>query len=453
MQGIIQWLDKNGYGTVNKSFYAAIALWGKWYKGKTPFHSYTQWNGVEKVHQTRKTLNMAKKISEDWANMLLNEKVEIVTGDETSQKRLNDIFDRNGFYVRGNQLIELTMALGTGALVEFMDGDSVNIDYVRADMIYPLSTENGEILDCAFASEHKVKKDSFIYLNIHERDERGNYVIKNIYFKRTNEMLQETDLPDGVLPEVHTNSPTPRFQIIKPNIVNNVELDNPMGVSVYGNSIDQLEALDLVYDSYANEYRLGKKRIIVPIKFARIMEAQDGSMTYPVFDSNDTEFYAVTETDGQDKIIEMNMEIRAEAHEQGLKTGLNILAKKCGLGDSYYRFEGSGVKTATEVVSEESDLYRNMRKHEIVLNESLRKMVLAIAEMDGFNVDPQKMTINFDDSIIEDTGAEKEKFLQEIRDGVRQKWEYRARFFGETEEEAKANIPQEESGINWFNEE
>lgn len=452
MQGIIQWLDNNGYGTVDKSYYSAIALWEKWYKGKTPFHEYTQYNGVERIRQTRRTLNMAKKISEDWANMLLNEKVEIVTGDEVSQKRLNDILDDNEFYVRGNQLVELTMALGTGAFVEFLDGDKVNIDYVRANMIYPLACENGEILECAFASEHKIKKETYIYLNIHERDSAGNYVISNVYFKRNGENLQEIPLPDDIVPEINTGSPIPRFQIIKPNIVNNVELDNPMGISVYANSIDQLETADLVFDSYSNEYRLGKKRIIVPIKFARIMEAQDGTTSYPVFDSNDTEFYAVTETDSNNKIVEMNMEIRADAHEQGLKTSLNILAKKCGLGDSYYRFEGSGVKTATEVVSEESDLYRNMRKHEITLNTALRKMVLAIAELGGFSVSEDKMTINFDDSIIEDTGAEKEKFMQEIRDGIREPWEYRARFFGETEEEAKAKVPQETASVSWFEE-
>mgnify|MGYP000984304787 FL=1 len=359
MQGIIEWLDRNGYGTIDKSFYSAINEWVEWYKGKTPFHSYYCYNGVERVRQTRKTLNMSKKISEDWANMLMNEKVEIVTGDEASQNRLNDILDANCFYVRANQLIELTMALGTGAFVEFMDGDTPNIDYVRAEMIYPLATENGEILDCAFASEHKIKKDSYVYLNIHERDERGNYKIKNVYFKRNGNSLSETELPEDIVPEINTGSPVPRFQIVKPNIVNNIEFDNPMGISIYANSIDQLQGLDLVYDSYMNEYRLGKKRIIVPIKFARIMETQDGTPAYPIFDASDTEFYAVTETDGNNKIVEMNMEIRADAHEQGLKTALNILAKKCGLGDSYYRFETTGVKTATEVVSEESDLYRN----------------------------------------------------------------------------------------------
>lgn len=451
MQGIIQYLNQQGYGTPSGAFYSAIELWEKWYKGKTPFHVYNQWNGVEYRKNTRKTLNMAKKIAEDWANLLLNEKVEIVTGSEAAQDRLEKILNENSFWVRGNQLIELTMALGTCAFVEFLDGDKVNIDYVRADMIYPLTTENGEILDCAFASEHQKGKDKFVYLNIHERNAEGNYIIKNVYFKRTGETLQPAALPEGVAEEIDTHSTTPRFQIIKPNIVNNVEFDNPMGISIYANSVDQLEALDLVYDSYANEFQLGKKRIIVPLKFAKIMESQDGTASYPVFDPNDTAFTAITESDGNNKIIEMNMEIRADAHEQGLKTALNILAKKCGLGDSYYRFETSGVKTATEVISEESDLYRNLRKHEIVLGEALRKLVMAISELGGFSVNEEEITINFDDSIIEDTGAEKEKFLQEIRDGIRDKWEYRVRFFGETEEEAKANIPdQAESNDNWF---
>ena len=55
------------------------------------------------------------------------------------------------------------------------------------------------------------------------------------------------------------------------------------------------------------------------------------------------------------------------------------------------------------------------------------------------------MTVNFDDSIIEDTGAEKDRFLQEIRDGVRQKWEYRVKFFGEDEQTAKAMTASDSS--------
>ena len=70
-------------------------------------------------------------------------------------------------------------------------------------------------------------------------------------------------------------------------------------------------------------------------------------------------------------------------------------------------------------------------------------MALAKAIAGMLGASAQDVTVNFDDSIIEDTGAEKDRFLQEIRDGVRQKWEYRVKFFGEDEQTAKAMTAKE----------
>ena len=75
-------------------------------------------------------------------------------------------------------------------------------------------------------------------------------------------------------------------------------------------------------------------------------------------------------------------------------------------------------------------------------------MTQAVAELLGLG--EQEVTVNFDDSIIEDTGAEKLRFLQEIRDGVRQKWEYRVRFFGEDEATAKSMVVQDEPEEDLF---
>ena len=82
---------------------------------------------------------MAKTVSEDWACLALNEKVDITTDDQTVTDAVWDILNRNQFRTRGNQLLELTFAMGTGAFVERMDGDDIKIDYVRAGMIYPLA--------------------------------------------------------------------------------------------------------------------------------------------------------------------------------------------------------------------------------------------------------------------------------------------------------------------------
>ena len=445
MQAILQYLSREGYDSVDSSYYAKIALWLSWYKGKVvQFHNYRQYNGMKKINRTRKTLGMAKKVCEDWANLELNEKVSIVIDNESINNAVHDVLEANNFRIKGNQLLEIAYALGTGAFVEYLDGEKICLDYIRASMIYPLQWDNGEILSCAFASERVNGKKKLVYLNIHERQENGFYIIKNRMFERNGNNLTAVELPEGLVEEYNTGSSVPWFQVITPNIVNNVDLDCPMGVSVYANAIDQLEGVDLVYDSYLNEFRLGKKRIIVPNTMARMMIEDSGTVS-PLFDDNDTEFYSLgIEGEENQKIQEINMEIRADAHEKAISRALSLLSDKCGLGEDRYKFENSGLKTATEVVSEKSELYQNLRKHELILEGALIHLVKAIATMLGYRNEIQ-VTINFDDSIIEDTAAEKQQFLQEIRDGIRQRWEYRVRFFGETVEEAKANISESQS--------
>lgn len=440
MQAIIQYLSREGYDVVDSSYYSKIGLWLGWYKGKVvQFHNYRQYNGMKKINRTRKSLGMAKKVCEDWANLELNEKVSIVIDDESINKAVHDVLETNNFRIKGNQLLEVAYALGTGAFVEYLDGDKICIDYIRASMIYPIQWDNGEILSCAFASERVNGKKKLVYLNIHERQENGLYVIKNRMFERNGNNLTAVELPEGLIEEYNTGSSAPWFQIITPNIVNNVDLDCPMGVSVYANAIDQLEGVDLVYDSYMNEFRLGKKRIIVPNTMARMMIEESGTIT-PLFDDNDTEFYSLgIEGEENQKIQEINMEIRADAHEKAISRALSLLSDKCGLGEDRYKFENNGLKTATEVVSEKSELYQNLRKHELILEGALINLVRAVASMLGYR-NELNVAVNFDDSIIEDTSAEKQQYLQEIRDGIRQKWEYRVRFFGETEAEAKKNI-------------
>lgn len=439
MQAITQYLNGRGYTCVQDDYYSRIELWKKWYCGKVPsVHNYTQYNGRRKLRRTRKSLGLAKTVSEDWANLLLNEKFQIGVDKASAKKKIDAVLAANEFAKRGNQLVELTFALGTGAFVEYMDGEKVKIDYIRAGMIYPLSWDNGKVLECAFASERASGKQKKVYLNIH-RLEAGKYVIENHMFDRNGSVLTETDLPDEVLPEVRTGSAIPRFQIFSPNIANNIDPDSPLGISVYANALDQLESADLVYDSYCNEFRLGRKRITVPISMARMAMEEDGTST-PVFDDNDTEFYAVPQDDkSENKIQEHNMEIRSEAHDTGIQTMLNLVSWKTGSGGKRYVFRRDGqVRTATEVISENSDLYRNLKKHEISLEAALLGMIDSISDL--LHLGTVKASVSFDDSIISDTDSDKMTFLQEIRDGVRQKWEYRVKFFGEDTETAKAMV-------------
>ena len=61
-----------------------ISEWKLWYEGYYKrFHRYMVFNGKERTEQKRASLKMAKRVCEDWANLILNEKVVINAGDDT----------------------------------------------------------------------------------------------------------------------------------------------------------------------------------------------------------------------------------------------------------------------------------------------------------------------------------------------------------------------------------
>lgn len=427
---IRQYLTEHRYSTVSDETYSHIDEWLDWYEGDVPnFHTYSVYNGIVCTKQKRFRLGMAKKVCEDWANLLLNEKVSIKAGGY--EPRLNEILLKNNFRVRGNQLIELAFALGTGAFVEYRDSDgNVIIDFIRADMIYPLSWDNGDITECAFGSTRVIDGKESVYLQIHRKgtdhDEEGEkpenpalYYIENKYIDA--ESGKELNPPEDILPLIETGYDRPLFQILMPNICNNIELDSPLGISVFANSISQLKGCDLVYDSYMNEFIMGRKRILVPITMAKRMMEKDG-ISAPAFDPKDTVYYLMPGDSREDsKPEQVDMSIRAQEHELGIQRSLDILSLKVGMGTGRYKFDSSGdVKTATEVISDKSDLYQNRQKNAIVIESALIGMAQAIEFLDRGSC-TVNFSVDFDDSIIEDTNTTIDRNIKLVQSGLRSK--------------------------------
>lgn len=420
---IQQYLREYKYNTAPDETYSHIDEWLEWYQGDVEkFHRYKVYNGVVTTENKRYSMGMAKKLCEDWANLILNEKVSIKAGDY--EKRLNEILEANNFRVRGNQLLELVFALGTGAFVEYRDANgNVIIDYIRADMIYPLSWDNGDITECAFGTTRVIDGKEHIYLQIHRlgREEDGEdprlYYIENKYIDT--ESGKEIEVPEEIEPLVPTGYDRPLFQIISPNICNNIDLDSPLGISIYANCIAQLKGCDLIYDSYVNEFVLGRKRILVPISAAK-MQMQKEGITAPAFDASDSVYYQMPGDRQEDlKLTEVDMAIRAQEHELGMQRSLDILSLKAGMGTGRFQFNSAGVKTATEVISDKSDLYQNLRRNEIPVKSALIGMVKAVSFLDtGTEVDA---TVDFDDSIIEDSNTTIERNIKLIQAGLRSK--------------------------------
>lgn len=441
MDKIKQYLQKLGLTVVDTSAKSDIETWKAWYKGKVSnFHNYSVYNGIKRIGRERASLGMAARVCEDWADLLLNEKVKISTPNEVFNAKLLEVLDSNGFYALANRLVELTFAYGTGAFVTYLgaSGDVV-IDYIKADMIYPITVSGGRVVECAFASSVVIDGKDAYYLQLHLLTNRG-YVMRNVYLNA--KTGAELATPEGVAEEVETGIKTPLFAIIKPNKTNRRKVDSPYGASCFASAIDQLKAVDLVYDSMLNEFNLGKKRIFVPLSMARMQGSADTGLT-PVFDNKDIIFHAIPEnTDSTNKITESDMKLRVTEHTQGLDEALKLLSLACGLGADRYSFDSSkGLQTATAVISEKSELYQSKSKHELVLRSALKDLVIAIGALLGIDVKAHEVNVDFDDSIIVDKESERAKMLQEVTAGIISKEEYLSREYGVSHDEAASMLP------------
>lgn len=460
---VARYLKGQGYGTVDRSFYRLIALWEDWYRSDVrKFHYYKVYNGQTHVRQKRYSLGMAKKVCEDLADLLMNEKVGITVSDPRTQAFIDRVFRDNNMLVRLNEYQERKAYTGTVAYIPNISGADVEkgavvagtgrikVDCVSASHIYPLSWENGRISECAFVSMRTVDSRRYAHIQIHAL-EGGEYVIENhIADAESGRDVSEERWGslkgfEGLCPRVYPGTSERQFVIDTLNIVNNADEDNPMGIALFANCIDQLKGTDVVYDSYVNEFQMGKKRIFV----APEMLSADPVTGNPAFDENDTVFYRLPEEMRAENrpIEEVNMEIRAEAHNRAINDNLNILSSKCGFGTERYRFEKGSVATATQVISENSDLYRTLKKHEIPLESSLRELIRIVCRLGnvlGAMVDEDaEVTIDFDDSIIEDKATERKQDMQDVAMGVMGLAEYRAKWYGETEEEAALRLPEQ----------
>ena len=410
-----------------------LALWRSWYQGNVKhFHSYRVYNGQKRVLCHRAGLGMAKKICEDWANLLMNERVHIRVEGEREQRFTDRILQDSRFFLQANRMQEYKAALGTAAYVPRVTDRRIRIDGIDAEGILPLSWENGAVTDCAFACSRRDGARDLVYLQVHHRVD-GIYQVENLLFRAEEERLEP--LPLGGTPgfeeipeTVSTGRAERSFVLDRMNIVNNLDPASPMGLSVFANALDQLRGTDVAYDSYVNEFILGKKRIMLKPEATKDF---DGA---PLFDADELAFYILPEDSGNESIIkEIDMTLRTAEHHEGIQDMLNLLGLKCGLGEQHYRFERGSVLTATQVISENSVLYRNVRRHELVLEAALKELTGILLRLgnDHFGLglrEDAEVTVDFDDSIIEDKSRDFERDCRMLELGVLGKEEFRERW-------------------------
>lgn len=470
-RAVIDILNKELGANISADYYTRIEEWRQWWAGyvKT-FHSYRelQENGNHKSRELF-TLRMGKKVCEDWASILLNEKTEIVLDDRASSEFLQGengyggVFDTVHFWDEANTLVEKAFYSGTGAFVLKLDGLSVSdegavekspeaairMEYLPASCIIPLSLRCGRITEAAFVSESTERGKPYIYLEIHTRESSG-YVIENRYYEASKNNLVRVELPQGIVPRFITGSPLPFFSIFRPNTVNPYENNLGLGCAVFSEAIDNLKGVDLAFNNFCRDFKLGGKKVFYNRELTKTAGVTaDGTPLYVTPDDMMQQlFVSIGDEFADDKklVHEFNPSLRVSDNKEGVQAQLDYLSFKCGLGTRHYRFEDnmrSAQVTATQYTGEKQELKQNAAKHGIIVQTALQDIVRSILwagkHILGQPVNPDaQVEVVFSDGYIVSDAEKKADDRQDILNRVMQRWEYRMKWYGEDEKTAKA---------------
>jgi A118 family predicted phage portal protein len=252
-------------------------------------------------------------------------------------------------------------------------------------------------------------------------------------------------LPSGIA--------VPLFSIARPGLTNSYDPFSPFGVSVFDDATGPVQVTDESIDNMHRDMWLGQKMVFLD---ERMLEKDVyGNVVVPR--ERDQQLFRKTEADSGNKLIEeYNPDLRVEDNRLALKTGLELLGARSGLGADYFSLDSEGgIKTATEVVADDSDLFRNLRKHQNAIAPAILAVVAGVYALartvkgESLPESPGVLTVDFDDSVIEDTNAQRDRDRKDVAADLMQPWEYRVRWYGEDEATARAmaggeGLPPEE---------
>ncbi|MCM1335628.1 MAG: phage portal protein [Bacteroides sp.] len=394
---------------LNRYYADKIALWRRIFEGRPPWEK-TKKGGLYRQRERRELnrLNTAKVLCDCFSDLTFSEQVEITIDQKDYQKYIDKQLNENGFWKNIPFLLSNAYALGGCCIKLFVQDGKPRIDYVHADKFLPIEWNGREIVDGVFLSETTRGEDHFTLM---ERQSAGAAEYK--LFRSADAYSLGSPVPlsmlyEGLPDTVRYETDAPMFAYFRPSVSNPFLYDVPLGISIYAGALDTLKALDVAFDSFAREFILGKKRIIVPASSIQTVTDTDTGETVRYFDSDDEAFVALETGDAEgQRIIDNTVALRVEEHVAAINALLNLLCFQVGLSAGSLSFDGvQGMKTATEVVSQESKTQRTIRSNKNLLTETIERVVHSLIALGVWLGDLTRaeytVTVGWADNVIID---------------------------------------------------
>ena len=228
-------------------------------------------------------------------------------------------------------------------------------------------------------------------------------------------------------------------------------------MSVFAEALSEAQGIDLAFDNYREDIRLGHKKIFYSADICRKVVDQEGvEHSIPPDDDVQSQFVTLPQKEGSldqsSEYHEYNPDLRVEQNHKAVQDMLNLFSFKCGLGCHRYNFELGNVTIAAEYNGSRQDLVASANKNQIPIEGSLvgivRAILWAAKNLQGAAVDPETpISVDWDDSYITDAETRMSQMRDDALSGLLPRYKYLSARYGVSEEDAR-KLAQEAADEN-----
>lgn len=256
--------------------------------------------------------------------------------------------------------------------------------------------------------------------------------------------LEDVPRWEHLQPEaIVTETDAPLIGWYKVAASNTVDVDSPLGASVYARAADTIRQADLQYSRILWEYEAAEMAIDVDPSALRPRKTAGGGMEMPKL--NQRLFRAVDIDKGDRDLYEVFApQIRDSSLFVGLNNLLMRIEDQCGLSRGTISDANVEPRTATELKIVRARSYQTISDNQRALEKCLKDVVAAMDRYATiYHLAPEgeyDVSFEWDDSILTDTDQQTQERLMLFNSGIIGKVEFRMWYFGETRAQAEAAI-------------
>lgn len=438
-----------------------------YYQSKFDDVEYTNTDGDRK-HRKPNHLPIARTASKKIASLVYNEQAEITADDDTLNDFLNDMLGNDRFNKNFERYLESCLALGGLAMRPYVDGDKIRVAFIQAPVFLPLQSNTQDVSSAAILTK-TIKSEGknnvyYTLVEFHEwvtkdgseygstKDKSLYRVTNELYKSRTDSTLGERVNLSELYPDLEPvtvlkDLSRPLFTYLKTPGMNNKDINSPLGLSIFDNAKTTIDFLNETYDQFMWEVKMGQRRVLVPEQMTQLkVQDEQGNITFKRRFDVEQNVYMQIAAGNMDSgnITDLTTPIRSSDYISAIAEGLKLFEMQIGVSNGMFTFDGQGVKTATEIVSENSDTYQMRNSIVALVEQSIKELCVSMCELGkavglykGTIPELDDISVNLDDGVFTDRHAELDYWMKMVAAGLAPKTMAIAKTLNVTEEQAE----------------